>query len=69
MEKALEWKFEGYENMHVICNYITYEYGNNVTKAFNDLGSAIEYMDDNDMWDDYYIYYIGDDGHAYEPNF
>ena len=67
--KALEWDFKGYEGKHIICSYITYEYANNVLMGFKDIEDAVEFMDDNNLWDEYYIYEIKEDGFAYHANF
>lgn len=68
-DKALEWHFRGYEGKHVICNYITHKYEDNVYKALDSLEDAMEIMDNEDLWEDYYIYRIGKDGFAYDPQF
>ena len=68
-EKALQWKFDNkYNGKHVICNYITYKNHDNVHECFNSLEQAETYMNDNDMWEDYYIYEIIG-GYAYPPIF
>lgn len=67
--KALDWNFEEYKGRYVICYYITHAWQDNVVKDFEDINDAMEYMDENDLWDDYYIYYIKEDGFAYAPNF
>lgn len=59
MEKILQWRFgDQYNNKYVICNYITYKGIDNVVISFNDLDDAMHYMDEQDIWDDYYIYHI-----------
>lgn len=68
-DKALEWDFKGYEGKYIICYYITSEYEDNVYESFNDLEEATEVMDSKDLWEDYYIYYVGQDGFAYQPQF
>lgn len=68
-EKALQWEFqEEYNGKYVICFYITYNNANNVYASFNTLMEAETFMNDNDMWEDYYIYEIID-GYAYPPQF
>ena len=69
MTKVLDWLFdEEYEGMYVVCHYITHKGMDNVHKAFEDLDEAMYYMDEYDLWDDYYIYYIVD-GYARAPQF
>lgn len=59
MEKILQWRFgDQYNGKYVICNYITYKDIDNVIISFNDLIDAMQYMDDQDLWNDYYIYHI-----------
>lgn len=66
--EALRWSYEGFEGKHVIMHYIT-NGGDDVRVAFDGLDEAVEYMDNADLWDDYYIYFIDNDGRAYAPNF
>lgn len=68
-EKAIEWKFDSkYNGKFVICNYITHNNYDNVYKAFDDALDAMVYMDDKDLWDDYYIYEVVD-GYVYNIEF
>lgn len=61
----LEWEFdEKYNGKYVICLYITYRDFDNVKWSFDTLEDAMTFMDENDLWDDYYIYHIKD-GYAY----
>ena len=67
--KALEWDFKGYEGKHIICYYITHKDADNVLRSYDDIDGAIEDMDELELWDDYYIYEIKEDGFAYAPKF
>ena len=64
--KALDFKFdEKYIGKTVICNYITYGWGDNVYMVVGDDEDPCDVMDHFDLWDDYYLYVIGSDRYAY----
>ena len=61
----LDWEFdEKYNDKFVICYCITHRDFENVKWSFDTLEDAMAFMDEHDLWDDYYIYHIKD-GYAY----
>lgn len=61
--------YEKYKNSYIIESY--YRIKNIDTVVFNDVNENIilEYMDDNELWEDHYIYWINDRGEAVAPIF
>lgn len=65
-QKALDWKFEDkYKGKFVIYNYLTYKEFDHIFKVFDSNVKATTYMHENDMWDDYELFEIKEDGYAY----
>lgn len=61
--------YEGYENMYVVDSYIRYLDHDSVIFATKDGMEAMEYMDNNDLWEDGYLFYIDSEGVASFPEF
>lgn len=60
----MDKRYYGYEGRYVVEHYITYKYKDTVLASSQDLNDVLAYMDDNDLWDDYYVYRIDEDGVA-----
>ena len=61
--------YEGYENMYIIDSYIRYLDYDTVFYSTTDGVDAMDYMDNNNLWEDCYIYYIDENGIATYPEF
>lgn len=62
-------KYEDYEGMYIVDNYIRTVYNDTVLYANTDIVDVMDYMDDNELWDDYMMYYIDNKGNARYPGF
>ena len=62
-------KYEGYEGMYVVENYIRTKYNDTVLFACESDVVTLDFMDDNELWDDCTLYYIDNEGNATYPNF
>lgn len=61
--------YKGYEGMHIVENYIRNKYTDTVIFASEDDMEVIEFMDDNELWDECTLYYIDNEGNATYPEF
>lgn len=61
--------YEDYKDMYIVENYIRTKYTDTVLYASDDDIEVIDFMDNNELWDDCILYYVDDKGNATYPNF
>lgn len=57
-------KYDGYEHKYIIENYIRYKDFDTVIATFNTIDETLQYMEEKELFDDAYYYYIDNDGMA-----
>lgn len=60
--------YEGYEGMYIVEDYIRTKHIDTVLFAGTDV-EAMDFMDDNECWDECTLYYIDNEGNANYPYF
>ena len=61
--------YEGYEGLYIVEDYIRNKYIDTVLFASKDDVAALDFIDDNECWDDCILFYIDNKGNATYPNF
>lgn len=61
--------YEEHRNLFIVENYIRHLMFDTVIHSDNSLDSVLEYMEDNDLWDDWILLGIDSNGRAYYPEF
>lgn len=60
--------YEDYKGMYIVEDYIRTKYIDTVLFAGTDV-EAMDFMDDNECWDECTLFYIDNKGNATYPNF
>ena len=61
--------YEGYEGLYIVEDYIRNKYIDTVLFASKDDVVALDFIDDNECWNDCILFYIDNEGNATYPNF
>lgn len=61
--------YEGYEGLYIVEDYIRTKYVDSVLFASTDDIAVMEFMDENECWDECTMYYIDNEGNATYPEF
>lgn len=62
-------KYEDYKGMYIIEDYIRTTVTDTVLYTSTSAVDVLDYMDDNELWDDCTIYFVDEDGNATYPEF
>lgn len=62
-------KYEDYKGMYIIEDYIRTTVTDTVLYTSTSAVDVLDYMDDNECWDDCTIYFVDEDGNATYPEF
>lgn len=62
-------KYEDYKGMYIIEDYIRTTVTDTVLYTSTSVVDVLDYMDDNELWDDCTIYFVDEDGNATYPEF
>ena len=61
--------YKGYEGLYIVEDYIRNKYIDTVLFASKDDVLALDFIDDNECWDNCILFYIDNEGNATYPEF
>lgn len=61
--------YEDYKGMYIVDDYIRSKYFDTVLFASKDGEKAMDFIEDNEGWDDCILFYIDNEGNATYPEF
>ncbi len=61
--------YEGYKNMYIIESYYRHKNIDTVIYSSKNIDEILDHMDNNELWEDCYIYNIDKKGNATYPEF